>query len=107
MRQSTYPERRKTQRRPIFLEGTISYAGRCRAKCMVQNLSESGAKLAFHTIADVPAEFTLNFFLAGEAARFLARPRWRRRRLIGVKFLRRHPENNVVSLQDYIQTYVI
>ena len=68
---------------------------------------EFGAKLAFHTIADVPAEFTLNVFLAGEAARFLARPRWRRRRLIGVKLLRRDPENNVGSLQDYIQTYVI
>jgi PilZ domain len=107
MRHSTYPERRKTQRRPIFLEGTISYAGRCRAKYLVQNLSESGAKLAFHTITDVPAEFTLNFFLTGEAARFLAQPRWRRRRFIGVKFLRRDPENNAVSLQDYIQTCVI
>ena len=80
MRHSTFPERRKTRRRPIFLEGTSSYAGRCRAKCMVQNLSESGAKLAFHTIAAVPAEFILNFFLAGEPDRFLVRETWRRRR---------------------------
>ena len=107
MRYSTYPERRKTQRRPIFLEGTISYAGRCRAKCMVQNLSESGAKLAFHTVTDAPAEFTLNVFLAGKEAQYLARPRWRKHRVFGVKFVRQHPANKVVSLQDYFQSEVV
>ena len=104
MRHSTYPERRKTERRPIFLEGTISFAGRCRLKCMVQNLSNSGAKLAFHTVTDTPAEFTLNVFLAGKEVQYLARPRWRRHRLFGVEFVRRHPSNNVVSLQDYISS---
>ena len=107
MRHSSYPERRKSQRRPIFLEGTISFAGRGRLKCMVQNLSDSGAKLAFHIVTDVPAEFTLDVFLAGREAEYLARPRWRRHRLCGVQFVRRRLKNNVVSLQDYIHTYVI
>ena len=103
MRHSRIPERRKTQRRPIFLEGTISYAGRCRAKCLVQNLSESGAKLAFHTITDVPAEFTLNVFLAGKETQYLTRRRWPRHRLVGVEFVR-PPMTNVVWLRDYMQS---
>ena len=90
------------ERRPIFLEGTISFSGRCRLKCMVQNLSSSGAKLAFHTVTDVPAEFTLNVFLTGKEVRHFARPRWRRHRLLGVEFVQRYLANNVVSLQDYI-----
>ena len=49
-----------------ILEGTIGFAGRYRLKCMVQNLSETGAKLAFHTVTDAPAEFTLNVSLAGQ-----------------------------------------
>ncbi len=104
MRHSSNPERRKSQRRPIFLEGTISFARRCRLKCMVQNLSNSGAKLAFHTVTDTPAEFTLNVFLASNEAQYLAQPRWRRHCLFGVEFVRRHPSNNVVSLQDYISS---
>jgi PilZ domain-containing protein len=103
MRPSTNAERRKTQRRSIFLEGTISFAGRCRLKCMVQNLSKSGAKLAFHTVTDVPRDFTLNVFLAGKELQYLARPRWRRGRLIGAKFVL-PPRANAVSLQDYIKT---
>ncbi len=107
MRHSSYPERRKTQRRPIFLEGTVSFAGRCRLKCMVQNLSDSGAKLAFHTVTDAPAELTLNVFLAGKEAQHLARPRWRKHRLVGVEFVRCHPANHVVSLQDCFQSDVV
>ena len=103
MREFRNPERRKTQRWPIFLEGTIGFAGRYRLKCMVQNLSETGAKLAFHKVTDAPAEFTLNVSLAGEETHYLARRRWRRHRLIGVKFVR-PPVANAVSLQDYIQT---
>jgi len=99
MRDSRIPERRKTQRRPIFLEGTISFAGRYRLKCMVQNLSETGAKLAFHKVTDAPAEFTLNVSLADKEAQYLACPRWRRGRLVGAEFAR-PPMANVVWLQD-------
>ena len=96
MRHSTNPERRKTQRRPIFLEGTSSFAGRCRLRCLVQNLSETGAKLAFHTVTDAPAEFTLNIFLGGNEARYLARTRWRKHRLVGAEFVRPPMTNAVI-----------
>ncbi len=89
---------------PYSLEGTISFAGRGRLKCMVQNLSGSGAKLAFHTVTDVPAEFTLNVFLTGKEVQYLARPRWRSHRLCGVQFVQSHTANKVVALQDYINS---
>lgn len=103
MRPAGIPERRKAQRQPIFLEGTISFASRTRLKCLVQNLSETGAKLAFKAVTDAPAEFTLNIFLGSKEARYLARRRWRRHRLVGVEFVRQ-PMTNVVWLQDYVQT---
>ncbi len=90
MRHSKYPERRKTERRSIFLEGTISFPGRCRQKCMIQNHSNAGAKLAFYAVTDVPAAFTLNVFLTSKEIQYLTRPRWRRHRLFGVEFVRRH-----------------
>jgi len=76
---------------------------------MVQNLSQTGAKLAFNTVTDAPGEFTLNVFLGGGEARYLARTKWRRNRLVGVEFVRPSMPTmtNAVSLQDYIQTQVI
>ena len=106
MREFRNPERRKTQRRPIFVEGTISFAGRCRLRCLVQNLSETGAKLAFHMVTDAPAEFALSIFLGGKEGRYLARTKWRRHHVIGVKFVR-SPMTHAVSLQDYIQILAI
>ncbi len=103
MRHASNPERRKAQRRPIFVEGTITFAGRFRLRCLVQNLSEAGAKLAFKAATDTPSEFTLNVFLRGKEVRYQARPRWRRHCSVGVEFVR-PPMTNVVSLQDYVQT---
>ena len=106
MRHSRISERRKTQRRPIFLEGTISFAGRYRLRCLVQSLSRTGAKLTFKAATETPGEFTLNVFLAGEEAKFLARPRWRGHRSVGVEFAP-PPMTNVVWFRDYAQTQVI
>ncbi len=64
--------------------------GWCRLKCMVQNHSNAGAKLAFHAVTHVHAEFTLNVFLTSKEIQYLTRPRWRRHRLFGVEFVRRH-----------------
>lgn len=103
MRHARNPERRKAQRRPIFVEGTTSFAGRFRLRCLVRNLSETGVMLAFKAATDPPSEFTLNVFFRGREARYLARPRWRRHRLVGVEFVR-PPMTNVIWLQDYVQT---
>ena len=66
MHRFDHPERRKTPRHPIFVEGTICFAGQFRLRCLVQNFSEGGAKLVFNTATDVPAEFTLNILLEGK-----------------------------------------
>lgn len=87
----------------MFVEGTISFAGRFRLRCLVQNISETGAKLAFKAATDPPSEFTLNVFLRGREAQYLARPRWRRHRFVGAEFVR-PPMMNIVWLQDYVQT---
>jgi hypothetical protein len=89
VRQSKNPERRRTHRRPVFVEGTISFAGRYRLKCVVQNISQTGAKLAFHKVTDAPAEFALNVFLAGKETQYLTRRRWPRHRLVGVSLCAR------------------
>ena len=57
---------------------------------MIQNHSNAGAKLAFYAVTDVPAAFTLNVFLTSKEIQYLTRPRWRRHRLFGVEFVRRH-----------------
>ena len=100
MRHSTYSERRKQQRRPLFLQGMISFAGRRRLNSMVQNLADFSAKLAFHTVTDAPAEFTLRVLLVGREVQYLARPKWRRHRLCGVQFVKPHPAHNVVSFRS-------
>ena len=86
MHRSGSSERRKTPRRPTFVEGTISFARRHRLKCLVQNLSEGGAKLAFNRATYAPTEFTLSVILWGEAAQYLASTVGRKRRGAGVVF---------------------
>jgi len=94
-------ERRKTERWPIFVEGTISFAGRFRLKCLVQNLSATGAKLAFRMATDAPSEFYLNVLLSGKETRCLGRTRWRRHHLVGVEFVEAEcvlPQSRISSL---------
>jgi len=97
MHPSSNSERRKTQRRPVFVEGTITFAGRYRLKCLVQNLSEGCAKLAFNTVTNVLAKFALNIVLGGRTAQYLASTIWRNRRSVGVEFVR-PPMMNAVSI---------
>jgi hypothetical protein len=53
-------ERRITERLPASLEARIAFGGRYRLRCMVLNISETGAKLVLDKSADVPAQFILS-----------------------------------------------
>jgi hypothetical protein len=97
MDRSGSSERRKTPRHPIFVEGTLSFAGRYRLKCLVQNLSEGGAKLAFSKATNAPAEFTLSVIVGGEVAQYSARTVWRNWRSVGVEFVRPRKTNATAS----------
>ena len=44
MRHFESPERRKMPRRPLFVDGVISFAGGTRMRCFVQNVSQTGAE---------------------------------------------------------------
>ena len=70
-------DRRKEQRWPAFLGGTISFNRRLSvADCTVKNTSAFGAKLVFHNTAFVPDEFDLS--IASKAIEYRVRTRWRR-----------------------------
>ena len=94
-----HPERRKTPRHPIFVEGTICFAGRFHLRCLVQNFSEGGAKLAFNTATHASAEFTLNILLEGKETQYLVSTIWRKDRSTGVEFIPL-PRMNAFSLQS-------
>jgi hypothetical protein len=65
MSEAAIVERRKECRLPVFLDAKIGFNGRrFRLTCMVQKISGSGAKLALLYVADVPAEFSLEYLSA-------------------------------------------
>jgi hypothetical protein len=80
-------ERRKSQRRSVFVDGTITFGSRSRVRCLIENVSEGGAKLVFGMPTKLPAEFTLSLpFLDQE---LYARTRWRKHRACGVEFVQK------------------
>jgi hypothetical protein len=81
------PERRKMPRRPLFVDGVISFAGRTRMRCFVQNVSQTGAKVAFATVTDLPAVFTLCFYHEHRETENVSHTRWRNYRSVGVEFV--------------------
>lgn len=78
-------ETRISRRRAAFIDARIGFNGKFRLRCLVQNLSETGAKLVLKVGADVPAEFVLSVPTNGEVQRG-AYIRWRNHNSIGVEF---------------------
>ena len=84
-------ERRREQRRSVFLDGKIGFCGRqFRVGCLVQNVSCSGAKLVLQNAADIPVEFSLTI-PSQEHGIFWVRTKWRQRNTIGVEI--EHPQS--------------
>jgi hypothetical protein len=86
MRHFESPERRKMPRRTLFVDGVISFAGGTRMRCFVQNVSQTGATVAFATVTDLPAVFTLCSYHLHRETEYVSRARWRNSRSVGVEF---------------------
>jgi hypothetical protein len=93
-------DRRKEQRWPAFLAGTISFNRRLSvADCIVRNTSSFGARLVFHNTPFVPDEFELT--IAQKNIECRVRTCWRRFDEIGVEIQERQPaERPALSLQQ-------
>jgi hypothetical protein len=82
----TMLERRKSPRQVRSLEGRIGYAGKYRLRCVILNISSTGAKLALKAPADLPAEFILSISRQDHQREYWARATWRRGKVFGVVF---------------------
>jgi PilZ domain-containing protein len=88
-------ERRREQRRSVFLDGKIDFNRRqFHLGCLVQNVSFSGAKLVLRNAANIPAEFSL-IISSQEHSIFRARTKWRQRNTIGVEIIHPHMANSL------------
>jgi hypothetical protein len=80
-------ERRKEHRRPVFWDGKIGFNERqFRVRCLIQNISGSGAKLAFRSSTDLPAlptEFDIS--IPHHQAVYRMQIKWRHRYAIGAE----------------------
>ena len=95
-------ERRRESRQPIFASGKIGFGGReFRVSCLVQNISNCGAKLVLSAKTDLPAEFSLRVSeqMANDRMRirwqratvelekeYAVQTRWRKGNAVGVEF---------------------
>lgn len=81
----TAVERREARRNKVFKGATISYNfGFCALQCVVRDLSERGARLAFGDTTGIPRSFEIQ--LAGSVQRRKAHVRWRDRERLGIAF---------------------
>ena len=86
MNQEPFTEKRGGHRRRMLKGAKLSFNnGYGAMECVVRNVSEGGALLAFGDTSAVPTLF--NLAIGGEPAR-PARVRWRRETAIGVEFQR-------------------
>lgn len=81
-------ERRKEIRRPAFFEAKIGFDGRrFRAKCLIQNISENGAKIALRAEIRLPQEFCITISRHRTRQEHWVRVVWLHRLSLGVEFL--------------------
>jgi hypothetical protein len=79
-------DRRRSYRRSVFIDARIAFGGRFRLRCLVQNLSDAGAKTTLKTHADIPKQFVLAIrHTRGEACQGV-HVKWARLNCIGVEF---------------------
>lgn len=80
-------DRRKEPRESTFATAAINFAdGRFPIRCMLHNISTSGAKLVIPAAADVPPEFLLR--IAGRNIEYGAEARWVQGIALGVQLKR-------------------
>jgi hypothetical protein len=79
-------ERREYQRGRTYLGGRLAFNNQyCTIDCLVRNMSQNGAKLAFEGTVLLPGEFDLMLPQKGESRR--ARVVWRQQDEAGITFL--------------------
>ena len=77
-------ERRREPRQVAFWNGKIGYNQRkFRMSCLVQNVSNSGAKLTVSYGSDVPDDFCLT--IPRREVAYFVKVRWRKQEAIGVE----------------------
>ncbi len=80
---TVFSERRGAERHRVLKGATLSFNNGYGAfECVVKNLSETGARLAFGETSAVPSQFSLQF--SGEKQRRQAVVRWRTMNALGV-----------------------
>ncbi|MVA97212.1 PilZ domain-containing protein [Nitratireductor sp. CAU 1489] len=80
-----FPDRRRELRHRVLKGAKLSFNnGYGASECVVRNLSEQGAKLAFGDTFGVPRRFRLH--IAGERSTYEADVCWRGIGEIGVRF---------------------
>ena len=88
--EDTMLERRKEQRWPAFLDGKMGFSQRrFRLSCLVQNISDLGAKLVLRNAADLPAKFDVS--IPRMQTVYVVQTRWRLGNSVGVEIKQRHP----------------
>ena len=85
-------ERRQSSRRRRSFEGLIGYDGRYRLRCLILNVSPSGAKLSLKAPLQVPAEFFLRISGTNIETIYWACTKWRRGNVLGVAFGKAPPD---------------
>jgi hypothetical protein len=86
-REDSMKDRRREQRWPVYLGGSIAFSSRFKAvDCVVRNISPRGARLAIESSGTVPDAFDL--LIPQKQSEYRARARWRKSDAIGVEFTR-------------------
>jgi PilZ domain-containing protein len=94
-------ERRKVQRSRTYLGGRIAFNRRFSTlDCLVRNLSQDGAMIAFSDAVAVPGEFDVLIPWKGESRR--ARVIWSNETRAGVAFVDAI-DDNVVSIETALR----
>ena len=90
-------ERRKAHRQRSYLGGLIAFnRERSTMNCLIRNVTDEGAKIAFSAAVTLPYEFDLSIERKGIQVR--ARTIWRKADEIGVLFLDERSQSRVVPL---------
>lgn len=78
-------ERRRERRHRVLKGATVSFnRGYGALQCVVRNMTENGAMLAFGETTGLPAEFDMRMADSDETRR--ARICWRKPQMVGVEF---------------------
>jgi hypothetical protein len=79
-------ERRRSIRRKSFLRGSISFnGGRSAVDCLIRDLSDLGARVAFSDAIAIPD--VVELYIPQKEETLRARVLWRRSRELGVVFV--------------------